>query len=77
MPPIAEIGTEVKVTPGEVIQIVLGTGKHEVVEDRSPFSVYITGIIEESGEIIGVYGEVVSGHQRYRNQTATLPNAIG
>jgi hypothetical protein len=28
--------------------------------------------MEEAGEIIGVFGDVVSGHQRYQGKTATL-----
>src|SRR5687768_9481011 len=72
MPAIAEVGTEVRVTPGDEVQIVLGPGKHEVTDDRSPFSLRVAGLIEEAGEVIGVFGNVVSGHQRYRGQTATL-----
>jgi hypothetical protein len=72
MPAIATIGTEVRVTPDDDVQIVLAPGKHEHTDDRSPFSLRVAGIMEESGEIIGVFGDVVSGHQRYRGQTATL-----
>ena len=69
---IAHIGTEVRVTSEDEVQIVHGSGKHEFTDDRSPFSVRVAGIMEESGEIIGVFGDVLSGHQRYRGQTATL-----
>src|SRR5690242_8588368 len=72
MPAIAKIGTEVKVTPGDDVQIVFAPGKHEFVDDRSPFYLRVAGVIEESGAVIGVFGEVTSGHQRYRGQTATL-----
>ena len=72
MPAIATIGTEVKVTPSDDVQIVTAPGKHEFTDDRSPFALRVAGIIEEGGEIIGVFGDVVSGHQRYRGQTATL-----
>src|SRR5215470_13015875 len=72
MPAIAEIGTEVRVTPGDDIQIVYAPGKHEFTDDRSPFSVRVAGVMKESGEIIGVFGNVVSGHNRYRGQIATL-----
>jgi len=72
MPAIAQIGTEVRVTPDDDVQIVYGPGKHEFTDDRSAFSVRVTGIMEESGQIIGVFGDVLSGHQRYRGQTATL-----
>jgi hypothetical protein len=71
MPAIADIGTEVRVTPDDEVQIVLGPGKHEFADDRSPFSLRVAGVMEEAGEIIGVFGDVVSGHQRYRGQTAT------
>jgi hypothetical protein len=71
MPAIATIGTEVRVTPGDRVQIVTAPGKHEFTEDRSPFSIRVTSIIEDVG-IIGVFGDVISGHDRYRGQTATL-----
>jgi hypothetical protein len=72
MPAIAHIGTEVRVTPDDDVQIVHGPGKHEFANDRAPFSVRVAGIMEQSGQIIGVFGDVLSGHQRYRGHTATL-----
>jgi hypothetical protein len=72
MPAIATIGAEVIVTPGDDVQIVFAPGKHEFVHDRSAFSVRIAGIIEESAKIVGVYGNVITGHERYRGQIATL-----
>jgi hypothetical protein len=72
MPAIAQIGTEVRVTPGDDVQIVFAPGRHEFTDDRSPFSLRVAGVIKESGVVIGVFGEVISGHQRYRGQTATL-----
>lgn len=72
MPAIGKLGTEVTVTPSDVIQIVLAPGRHEFVDDRSPFSLRIAGTMEEAGKIIGVFGTVTSGHERYRGQTATL-----
>jgi hypothetical protein len=72
MPAIAQIGTEVRVTPGDEVQIVFAAGKHEFADDRSPFSLRVGGVMEEAGEIIGVFGDVISGHQRYLGQIATL-----
>jgi hypothetical protein len=72
MPAIATIGTEVRVTPEDIVQIVYAGGRHEFVEDRSPFSVRVAGILEASGEVIGIFGDVVSGHERYLGQMATL-----
>ena len=72
MPAIATIGTEVRVTPDDDVQIVLSPQKHEFIEDRSPFSVRVAGILEASGRIIGVFGDVIAGHERYRDQIATL-----
>ena len=69
---IAEIGIEVRVTPGDDVQIVYAPGKHEFTDDRSCFSVRVTGVMEESGKVIGVFGDVVSGHSRYQAQIATL-----
>jgi hypothetical protein len=32
----------------------------------------VEGVLEQDGTIIGVFGAVVSGHERYLNQIATL-----
>jgi hypothetical protein len=72
MPAIAAIGAEVIVTPEDDVQIVLARGKHEFVSDRSAFSLRVDGVMEESGEVIGVFGKVTRGHARYQGQTATL-----
>ncbi len=72
MPAIAQIEAEVIVTPGDDVQIVHAPGEHEIAHDRSPFSVRVAGVLEERRMIIGVFGEVVSGHDRYRGQTVTL-----
>jgi len=72
MPPIAHIGTKVTVTPAEEVQIIYSPGNHEFVDDRSPFEMMVDGLLKQGGEVVGVYGPVVSGHERYRNQIATL-----
>ncbi|SPE63376.1 hypothetical protein SBV1_970030 [Verrucomicrobia bacterium] len=72
MPAIAEIGTEVRVIPNDDVEIVLAPGKHEFTDDRSPFFIRVTGVMKEADKIIGVFGDVTSGHQRYQGQTATL-----
>jgi hypothetical protein len=72
MPPIAKIGTEISVTPEDDVQIISRPGQYEFTSDRSPFSLCVSGLLEEAGRIIGVYGQVIAGHQRYRNQIATL-----
>ncbi len=72
MPPIARRDSMVTVTPGDDLQIITGPGHYELVDDRSAFTMQVRDIIEESGQIIGVSGPVISGHPRYRNQVATL-----
>jgi hypothetical protein len=72
MPAIATVGAEVTVTPDDEVQIVRGPGNHEFIDDRSPFTVRVTGIMEDLGVVIGVYGDVTAGHQRYLGQIATL-----
>jgi hypothetical protein len=66
MPAIAFIDAVVTVTPSEDVQVVHGPGRHECIDDRGPFALKVSGVIEEKGEIIGVYGDVISGHERYR-----------
>src|SRR2546422_696053 len=74
MPAIAQIGITVLVTPQDDVQIVSGPGEFEFVfvDDRSPFSVRVEGILSDAGEIVGVVGEVTKGHVRYFGKTATL-----
>jgi hypothetical protein len=72
MPAIGKIGTKVTVTPGDEVQVVFGPGNHEFIDDRSAFSLRVDGTIEDLGEIIGIFGAVISGHQRYQGQIATL-----
>ena len=72
MPPIAQIGTKVTVTPAEEVQIIYSPGNHEFVDDRSPFAMMVEGVLKQEGQVVGVYGSVVSGHERYCNQIATL-----
>jgi len=72
MPAIAEVGSVVTVTPLDEVQVIHGPGNHEYVADRSPFSLKVRGLIEDKGEIVGVYGDVITGHQRYCGMTATL-----
>jgi hypothetical protein len=72
MPPIAQIGSIVKLTTGDRIQIVHGPRQHEFIDDRSPFSLRVSDIIGYEGRMIGVYGPVVSGHDRYKGLIASL-----
>jgi len=66
MPAIGIIGTEVRVTPGDRVWIAFSPENHEFINDRCPFSLRVAGIREEAGQILGVYGQVISGHERYR-----------
>ncbi len=72
MPAIGQIASVVTVTPSEPVQVVHELGKHEFIDDRSSFALKVSGLIEEKGRIIGVYGDVISGHERYRGLIATL-----
>ena len=60
------------VSPGDDVEIVLAPGTHEFTDDRSPFFVRVTGVMKEADKIVGVFGDVTSGHKRYEGQTATL-----
>ena len=72
MPAIATIGAVVTITPGADIQIVLRPDQSKFIDDRSPFSIRVDGILEDDGTIIAIYGDIISGHARYREQIATL-----
>src|SRR5436305_15311196 len=74
MPAIAQNRTIVLVTPQDDVQIVSGPGESEsvFVDDRSPFSVRVDGILKDANEIVGVFGEVTKGHVGYFGKIATL-----
>ena len=72
MPPIAQIGTLVTVTPSDDIQIVYGTGQSDIVDDRRPFSMRVAGVIRQDDRIIGVFGPTTAGSERYLGLVATL-----
>ena len=69
---IASIGVVVRVTPGDDLQILRGKGDYELVDDRSPFRVRVSGVLREDDEVIGVTGPVIDGHPRYHGLIATL-----
>jgi hypothetical protein len=73
---IASIGTVVRVTPGDDLQVVRGLGDQEWVDDRSPFRVRVSNILREDGILIGVSGPVIDGHPRYHGLVATLLTRI-
>ncbi len=85
MPPIAEIGAIVEVTPLDGVQYVKSKDKYQMISDFSPFYVRIVHIKVATPEIIAisngyvlsdqvvaVSGDVISGHHRYVGQVATL-----
>ena len=72
MPAIATLGSMVTVTPLDDIQVLHGPGNYEMINDLSPFRMTVLGLIEDRGEIVGVYGNVISGHARYLGLVASL-----
>ncbi|MDF1741192.1 MAG: hypothetical protein P1U86_18670 [Verrucomicrobiales bacterium] len=72
MPAIGEVGTEITVTPYEGVQMVKGPGVSEDVDDPTPFCLRVEGTLIESEKVIGVFGPVIAGPDRYTDLTATL-----
>ena len=72
MPPIAKIGSVIEVTPSDNIQFVVGPRDFQIIKDRNAFSMKVEGLIENEEKVVGVYGPVLSGHERYRGLTASL-----
>src|SRR5947199_9998296 len=70
--PIATIGAEIEVTPGNTIEIVHRNGNSGYEEDRTPFTMRVEDILREDGSIVGVVGPVVSGASRYMAMVANL-----
>ena len=69
---IASIGSVVRITAGDELQVLRGKGDYEFVDDRSPFRVRVSDLIREDGVLIGVSGPVVDGLPRYHGLIATL-----
>ena len=59
-------------TPLDDIQVIHGPGNYEVINDRSPFRMMVLGLLEDHREIVGVHGNVISGHARYSGLVASL-----
>src|SRR6266446_6544325 len=72
MPPISQLGAMLTVTPSDEIQVVIGPGNSQFIDDPTPFSVRVTGAIREDTKIIGVFGPITGGAERYRGLVATL-----
>jgi hypothetical protein len=70
--PIASIGSVVRVTPRDDLQILRGKDDYEIVDDRTPFRVRVLGIIREDDVLIGVSGPAIDGHPRYDGLIAPL-----
>ena len=72
MPPISQLGAILTITPSDEIQVVTGPGDSEFIDDPTPFSIRVTGAIREDTKIIGVFGPITAGAERYRGLVATL-----
>ena len=72
MPPISQIGTIITVTPSDELQVVTGPGDSGFIDDPTPFSLSVTGTICEDKKIVGVFGPIINGAERYQGLVATL-----
>ncbi len=72
MPPISHLGAIITVTPSDEIQVVTGPGDFKFINDLTPFLVRVTGAIREDTRIVGVFGPVTGGAERYQGLVATL-----
>jgi len=67
MPAIAQIGTQVEVTPQDDVQVVFGPEKHELLQDRSPFSLGHTRYL---GQIATLFVRLDNSDWRRDNRSA-------
>jgi hypothetical protein len=70
--PIATINAVLTVTPHDQIQIVRGKDDWELVDDKTPFRMRVSEVMQEHGVIIGVFGPVIDGPSRYAGMIATI-----
>jgi len=70
--PIATIGTTLKITPSDELQILHASGDYEFIDDPTPFTMRVETLLHEHGLIIGVAGPVTSGPDRYTDLVTTL-----
>ena len=62
---IADIGTVLRLTPDDDLQIVLGDGVYCNSDDRTPFNFQVQGRIYDGQLFYGLFGPVLSGPSRY------------
>ena len=62
---IADIGTVLRLTPHDDLQIALGDGVYRDSDDRTPFYFRVQGHLYDGQLFYGLFGPVVSGPSRY------------
>jgi hypothetical protein len=72
MPPIAQIGSILEVTPQDEIWIKTSAEPCEYVRDFCAFRLRVEGLLEERGAVFGVFGPVVGGAPRYQGLIASV-----
>jgi len=71
MKSIAELGTIVQVSPCDDINVYLGSSSKSIV-DRRPFCFKVEERLEDGQVFYGLWGVVVSGHERFQNLICSI-----
>lgn len=62
---IADIGTVLRLTPDDELQVASGDGDWCFCDDRTPFLFRVQGHLYDGQLFYGLYGPVLSGPSRY------------
>jgi hypothetical protein len=62
---IADIGTVLRLTPQDDLQIALGDGGYDFCDDQTPFYFRVQGHLYDGQLFYGLFGLVLSGPSRY------------
>ncbi len=65
MKSLAEIGQIIQINPWDEIHCYFEEKQMEVISDRSSFRFMVEGRLEDGQIFYGLWGPIVSGHERY------------
>jgi [ribosomal protein S5]-alanine N-acetyltransferase len=69
---IADIGTVLRLTPHDDLQIASGEGVYRDSDDRTPFHFRVQGHLYDGQLFYGLFGPVLSGPSRYEGLTCNI-----
>lgn len=69
---LATLGVTIKVSPFDDIQFQFSDNEHGFIDDWSPFCFRVAGELLDDGYFFGLFGPIVSGHERYHGLICSI-----